>query len=209
MLTELVREPEAYFAERVKYPTLRWQTVIVVLAGVIAHIWRLTTYSILGASSEYIGDVLLLFWLGGVIEFIVLWILLTWVMSFVAGLLGEKVRFGRLLRVSGYGFVPIIVSGAIWSAGYYIALQDVVPPEPPTRDGFRFQYEVYAEWITQIAGHPALFAAAGLGSLFVLVAGYLWYQAILGVTEHEGESAAIPPGVAVAIFIGWTFYLMF
>jgi hypothetical protein len=208
MLIELVRNPRPYFADRIKYPSIRKQAVIVVIAGMIAHSWRLSLFSILGGSSDYIASILIIFWFGGVVEFIAAWLLLTGIMQFVANLLGGDVSYGRLLRLTGYGFTPLIISGAIWSAGHYIALQDTFPPPPPLRESFVHKFESYSEFMAQVAGDPAIYGAVALGSLFVVAAGYLWYLGVSVASDLSDERAGAAAGIAVAVYLGWIFYTL-
>lgn len=208
MLTELVTNPRPYFAERVKYPRIRRQAIIVVIAGIVSHVWRLSFFDILGASSQYISSILIIFTFAGIVEFIAIWFVLTWVMQFVANFLDGDVRFGRLLRLTGYGFAPVIVGGAAWSVGRYIAFQGANPPEPPLRQAFQYEYESYTNFMGQFAGDPAIYAGVAVGAIFVLGAGYLWYQAVSVASELEGDRAAIPAGVAVALWLGYIFYTM-
>jgi hypothetical protein len=205
MLTELVREPGPYFQERIKYPRLRTQTIIVVLAGLIANAWHIALFFILGASSAYIEDVLLLLTGIGIVEFLAWWVILTGVMHVVANLLGGDSTYGRLLRLTGYGFLPLVISGAIWSGGYYLALQGAAPPAPPRVESFQYRYESYSQFMEQVAGEPLLLGAIFFGSLFVLAAGYLWLQAVSVSADLETEQAGIAAGVAVVIYVARLF----
>lgn len=208
MLTELARNPRPYFAERVKYPRLRRQAIIVVIAGMVAHVWKLTAVNTLGAASDYIVDILIILWFAGVMEFVIAWLVLTGIMQIVSGLLGGDTSYGRLLRLTGYGFTPLIISGAIWSIGHHIALLGAGPPDPPTRQSFRYGYESYSEYVAQVSGDLVIFGSVVVGSIFVLAAGYLWYQGVSVASELEDRGAAITAGVAVAAYLGYVYYTM-
>ena len=110
MLTEIVRRPRSYFEQRVKYPQLRPQALIVALAGLVANLWHLALLEALGASVQYVEDVLFILTAAGILEFLIVWIVLTGVMHFLTAMLGEGSSYGRLLRLTGYGFLPVIVS---------------------------------------------------------------------------------------------------
>lgn len=201
MLTEIVRSPRSYFEQRVKYPQLRPQTLIVALAGLIANLWHLTLFETLGASVQYVEDVLFILTAAGILEFLILWIVLTGVMHFLTAVLGEGSSYGRLLRLTGYGFLPVIVSGAVWSVGYYLTMRGANPPQPPQAPGFEGRYVVYSEYMAQSVQDPILLAALAIGSVFLLGAGYLWWQGITVVADITEERAGAVAGVALLLFL--------
>lgn len=206
MVTELATNPRGYFAERIKYPQLRRQVGIVLLAGLVANLWQLGLLAGLGASSDYIADVLLILTGVGLLEYLAVWLVLTIVMSLVAGLLGGDSSTGRLLRLTGYGFVPLIVSGIVWSVGHYLTYTGVGAPNPPEAASFYSRYQTYTEFLARGSGDLVLYGSIVVGSVFVLLAGYLWYQAIATATELERDRAAIPAVVATGLAFVWVFF---
>jgi len=206
MIAELIRTPNQYFTDRIKYPHLRTQAIIVALAGLLTHGWRLGTMQNLGASSTYIEDVLIILTFAGILEFFFWWLALTAVMHLVANALGGDSSYGRLLRLVGYSFLPLLLSGAVWSAGRYIAIQGVTnPPEPPISSSFQYRYESYSRFLDQAAGDPLLLGSLVLGSVFVLAAGYLWLQAVSVAADIDTNSAGIAAGIATVIFLARVF----
>lgn len=208
MVTELVTNPERYLAERVKYPRIRWQIVIVVVAGVVANVWKPALIFQLGAAAGYVADVLIILAFVGVLEFVAVWLVLTGVMSVVSGVLGGDASYGRLLRVSGYGFVPLVASGLVWSVGHYVTLGDAGSPEPPLRAGFYHQYQSYVEFTARTAGDPVLYGAIAVGSVFVLASGYLWLRAIAAATDLDEREARVTAVVTVGLCLAWIFVSM-
>jgi hypothetical protein len=206
MITELVSNPQPYFQDRIKYPQLRYQTIIVVLVGLVANVWHLTLFFTLGASATYIESVLILLTAIGIIEFLAWWVILTGVMHFAAGLLGGDSNFGRLLRLTGYGFLPMILSGAVWSGAHYLALQGLNPPNPPEVSSFEYRYESYTQFMTQIGGDPLLIAGIALGSVFILASGYLWLKGVSVASGLNDERAGVAAGLAVLVLIGRVFF---
>lgn len=203
MVTELATDPRGYFAERIKYPQLRRQVAIVLVAGLVANLWQLALLFGLGASSDYIADVLIILTGVGLLEYLAVWLVLTTVMSLVAGFLGANTSIGRLLRLTGYGFVPLVVSGAVWSIGHYLTYTGVGAPNPPEAASFYYRYQTYSEFIARGSGDLVLYGSIAVGSAFVLLAGYLWYQAIATATELESDRAAIPAAVATGLAFVW------
>ena len=205
MVMELATDTRGYLAERIKYPRIRWQVMIVLLAGLVANLWRPSLIVGLGAPSEYIADVLIILTFAGLIEFVFLYLGLTAVMYVVTGMLGGDTSYGRLLRVTGYGFIPLIVSGAVWSVGYYITFTNVGAPNPPVSASFYGRYESYTAFLAMGSGDLVLYGAIAVGSMFVLVAGYLWYQAIAAATELERDRAFVPAAIAMGLCFVWVF----
>jgi hypothetical protein len=201
MITELVRDPQPYFQERIKYPRLRYQTLIVVLVGLAANVWNVSLFFTLGAAATYVESALLLLTAIGVIEFVAWWVVLTGVMQIIANVLGGDANYGRLLRLTGYGFLPMIVSGAIWSVTYFLSLQGLSPPDPPEVNSFEYTYQSYSQFLGQTAGDPVLLAGITVGSLFILGSGYLWLRGVSVAADLEDERAGAAAGAAVLILL--------
>lgn len=206
MITELVRNPQPYFQERIKYPRLRYQTIIVVLVGLVANAWNISLFFTLGAAATYVESALLLLTAIGILEFIGWWIILTGVMHVIANVLGGDSNYGRLLRLTGYGFLPMIVSGAIWSITYYVSLQGTAPPDPPEVNSFEYTYESYSEFMSQIGGDPILIGGITVGSLFILGSGYLWLRGVSVAAGIDDQRAAAAAGAAVLILVARVFF---
>ena len=202
MIRELIQTPREYFSERIKYPQLRMQSIFVALAGLLTGVWRLGVHQDLGAAVSYIEDVLIILMFLSIAEFFLWWIFLTILMVLIANGFGGDATIGGLLRLTGYGFLPLMLSGAIWSIGHYLALQGATPPEPPLHAGFQYQYTRYDQFMEQAAGEPFLLGALAFGTLFVLAAGYFWYHAVAVAAEVENNYAGLAAGIAVAIFLG-------
>ena len=201
MLAEIVRSPRSYFEQRVKYPQLRPQALIVAVAGLVANLWHLALFETLGASVQYVEDVLFILTVAGILEFLIIWIVLTGVMHFLTAILGEGSSYGRLLRLTGYGFLPAIASGAVWSVGFYLTMRGASPPNPPQTPGFEGRYIVYSEYMAQSAQDPILLAALAVGSLFLLATGYLWWQSITVVADIDEERAGAVAGVGLLLLL--------
>jgi len=198
MFPELITTPESYFQERVKYPTLRPQALIVVIAGFVANVWYLSLFNRIGAAAVYVRDVLYIMPFAGVLEFLIVWLVFTALMHFLALMVGGDSSFGQLLRLTGYGFLPMIVGGAIWSLGYYLAVAGATPPEPPVVPSFAARYEVFTAYMAPSYSDPVLIGALVLGSAFVLGSAYLWGQAISVVSGLDRDrSFAIAAGVGM------------
>lgn len=205
MFPELFVTPTAYFEERVKYPKLKVQFVIVVLVGLIANLWRVRVIQQLGAAASYVEDILYIFVMVGIAEFILWWLILTFIMHVLAIFLGGDSSYGDLLRLTGFGFWPMIIMGAVFSGGWILALRDAPPPEAPPRvPSFRQRFQVYNEWLVDTANvytDPVLLASLLIGSLFVIGAGILWIRAVQVVTGLDEPRAAIAAGVPVLILL--------
>lgn len=209
MIREIITDPEAYFEERVKYPSVRIQLVVVVLAGLAANVWRPAIIQELGGASMYVDDVLLIFTIAGVIEFLLWWAILTALMVLIANQLGGDGRIAELFRLTGYGFLPMIVGGLIWSGGYYWVLQGVASPGAPRQSGFQYEYESYAEFFEAGAGDPLLLGILAVGSIFVLASGYLWLLGVKVAAEVDRNEAAIAVAPAVILLLLMTFFRPF
>lgn len=205
MIRDIITDPDAYFEERIKYPRLRTQLTIVVAVGLIANLWRPAIISDLGAASIYVDEVLLLFTIVGVLEFLLWWVLLTGLILVVVRVLDGATNFASLFRLTGYGFLPLIPAGAIWSGAYYWVLSGAGPPEAPRQPGFQYEYEIYAEYFAQTAGDPVLLGALAVGSIFVVAAGYLWVVGVTVATSLERDRAIAAVAPAVGILLVWTF----
>ena len=205
MFPELLTDTTSYFRQRVKYPTLRAQVIMVTLAGLAANAWRIALLVTLGAAATYVEAPLYITTAIGLIEVFVLWGLGTAVVHLVASSLGGDSSYGQLLRLTGYGFAPIVVGGAIWSAGWYLALQSVEPPAPPGDRRFVAAYVSLQNYLGQAAGDPVLLAGLAIGAVFVAVGGCFWYRAVRVVTGIGEGPAAIAAGLPLAAYVAWEF----
>ena len=206
MIVELVRDPRGYFEERIKYPQLRNQVVIVAIAGLVASLWRIALIPGLGAASVYVDDVMIILTIANVLALLVIWFVVAVVMQVIAGVLGGGGTTGDLLKLTGYGFLPIIVSGLVWSIGYYWTLSGAAAPPAPRQAGFQFSYVSYTEYLNQVTGDPLLLGALAVGSIFVVAAGYLWMHAVQVSTGLDRNRAVVAVGPAVALVIIYVFF---
>ena len=208
MVRRLITDPDEYLRERIKYPRLRTQVLIVFLAGVAITAWRLSRYVIWRGAAQYITDPILMLTVGEVGLVVIAWLLLALIWHYLAAWFGGGTSYGRMLRASGYGFAPLIVAGAIWSTGYGYALANASnPPQPPDiggpqSPGFQHYYAQYEEFVVQVQDDPLVLVALGIGALFVLWAGYLWQRAVLVAGETNERVAG------VAALLGMTAFLV-
>jgi len=205
MFPELLTDTTSYFSERIKYPSLRTQTIVVVLAGMAANVWRISLLATLGAATIYVESPLYITTAIGIVEVFLLWGLGTGFVHLIVSSLSSDSSYGRLLRLTGYGLVPTVVGGAIWSVGWYLALQNVGPPAPPEDRRFVAAYRSLQNYLGQAAGDPVLIAAIAVGSVFVAVSAYFWYRAIRVATDIDEGPAAIAAGLPLAVYAIWEF----
>ena len=205
MIRQLISRPDEYLRERIKYPRLRAQVLIVLLAGVAITAWRVSLYVTWSGSAQYITDPILMLTVGEIGMVVIAWLLLALIWHYLATFFGDGTSYGRMLRATGYGFAPLIVAGTVWSAGYGYALANAPnPPQPPDvagpqSPGFQHYYAQYEDFVVQVQDDPLVLVALGIGALFVLWAGYLWQRAVLvaGETSERVAGAAALLGMTV------------
>jgi len=203
MFTELATTPKPYFQERIKYPALKQQVLVVLLVGIAVNVWRVAIVVPLGATASYIDDAMVLLTLAGLAEYVLLWLVIAGVIHLLASVAGGDSRYDELLRLTGYGFAPIIVGGAIRSAGYYLALSGGTPPDSPRGSGFEASLSTWNEFVAQTAGDAIVLGALVVGSVFVVLAGYLWLLAVTVVTDLETDRAGAVASVATLLVVVW------
>ena len=207
----ILREPEEYFRDRVKYPRLRMQVMVVLLAGIAITLWRPSLYYFWSGSAQYITDPILMLTFGEITAVLLLWLILGLIWHYMAQFFGGDSNYGRMLRTTGYGFFPIIIAGLIWSAGYAYTLSNAPnPPQPPQlagmqSAGFQHYYAQYEDFVGQVHDDPIILVAIGIGSLFVLWAGYLWQRAVMVSGDTNEKVAGAAALLGMSVFLLWAF----
>ncbi|MFB6138217.1 MAG: Yip1 family protein [Halobacteriaceae archaeon] len=220
MFPELFTQPTNYFEERVKYPRLKVQLGIVALVGLAANFWRLWLRNQLGGNARVFEGLLVIFTGVGVIEFVVWWLVLTFVMHVLATFLGGRSKYGDLLRLTGFGFWPMILSGIVFSLGWMQALGPYTSGAETLgqragnlrNTSFRQTFQEFNLWLVKdvsVYSDPALIAAVAVGSFFIIASGVLWVRAVQVVTGLEEPRAALTAAVPVLILMFRVFQPIF
>lgn len=177
MATKALRRSDQFFEEKAQFGRLRLAGLVVTLVGFAYALQSIAMYYALGAQRTEVSNAITVEFAARFAEPVLLWAVLTVVFYLAAKLLGARVRFGRLLKLTGIGFIPFVLTGLAWSVGYYLSFRDLTVPE--VRVGvLASEREALAALSADVTGDPELVGATVVGCLFALTAIYFWGLAI-------------------------------
>lgn len=177
MATNVLHRSDQYFEEKAQFGRLRLAGLVITLVGFAYALQSIAMYYSLGAQRTELSNAITIEFGARFLEPVLLWGILTTVFYLAAKLLGARVRFGRLLKLTGIGFIPFVLTGLVWSIGYYLAFQDLTVPD--VRVGvLGSEREALAALSAEATADPALVGATVVGCLLALVAVYFWGLAI-------------------------------
>lgn len=193
MVTKLFTNPDAFFAERADEARLRWPALVVVAAGATS---AGTTFAVAPKVLESIPEsieafAVVGFGIGSLYSFVsavMIWIVYSGVFFLLSHHLGGDGEFRRLVRLTGWGFLPAVVSGIVGFVALMIALDSV-------SGGAASREQVLAA----VQSHPAMRASELLGQLLFLWQGILWVFAVKWARDLSLRRAAITVAVPVAV----------
>lgn len=213
MDTSLLTDPETFFQQRSENPGLLRPLAIVLLAAIFSIGGSILLYQ---ALSTELPLFFLIFQAGGIIVgfffTFVVWIFLAIVFYVISIVVGGEGSLGDTLKLTGWGFVPRIISGIITTIAYYIALQATEVPSFPENIDIQNQAQAEAalnavfEFQTAIYTHPAVRVASVIAILLLIWQLVLWVFAVKSTRDLTIRGAAISVGIPVGLYILYQIY---
>jgi hypothetical protein len=173
----------------------------VLLAGVALAFQSVAVYYALGPRANDLNNAITVEVIIGFGTSIVLWLIFTGVFSVLMRLLTSRIRFGRLFKLVGWGFVPFVFAGLVWSAGRYFAFQGQTVPDGVRVGVLSSEREALQSITAGVTGDPVLVATTAVGCVFVLLSGYLWSFAVEYSSDLNRRRATLIAGVPVVLYI--------
>ena len=199
----VLTNPNAFFSQDpAAWERLRTPALLVLAAALIAGATAyLTTDLIAGMMpaevQQYRGVMVIAGSIGGPITTFVLWAVWTGVFFLVSLIFQGKGSFRRTLAAIGYGYLPLVLGGAVSLVLFMVTLP-----------GIRVTPVTSLEEIPTAAAalmhQPVMLLSGILGILFLLWAANIW---VFGIRHARGlplRNAAITVGVPVALYLLYT-----
>lgn len=202
MVTQTLRNPVPFFKHQAQFGKLRLSGVVMLFAGIAYALQSIAVYYALGADRTNLANAITVEFAILFLEPLVVWAIFTVVFYLFAKLLGARIRTGRLFKLTGLGFLPIIMTGLVWSVGHYMAVRGQTVSD--VRVGvLGDEREAYATLIEQVVGDPILVATTLIGCVFILASIYLWGLAIEYSSDLERRRTiviAAVPAIAYVVY---------
>lgn len=198
------RDIDSFFEQEAQFGRTRRSVAVVFLTALAMGAQSLATYYALGADRLEVSNALTVEFAYQFGEPILLWVALTGVLYLLGRVFTSRIRIGRLFKLLGWGFVPMIATGLLGAVGRYIAFSDVAVPDDVQVGVLESEREAYAAMSAEVAGDPVLVGTVVAGSLFVLVSGYLWTVALEYSSNLDRGRAGLVTAVPVVVYVAFT-----
>lgn len=203
MVPDLLTDPDAFFEREAEDPGWLRPTGIVVLAAVVGVLSSVpvlrATMGSLPPEAGALGPVVYVIGAaGGIIATLVFWVLYSLVFHVIsaAAFAGEG-SFGDTMKLTGWGFIPHVISGLIGAAVNFYVFSTVQFPSNPARMG---------AFVTSLRSQPLFVVTQVLGIAFLLWSAFLWAFAMRHGRKLTLRQSGITVGVPVAIVLLYRLY---
>lgn len=205
---DLLINPRAFFDGMFteEKPDLKIPVVIVLVIALLGGVTAMTvssvTVQLMPAELSGMGTIMSA--IGFIAAFIgafLMWIIWAAVFHGISALRGGRGSFNNTLAVTGYGFVPQIISGIIGAAFTWWYFSGVTVPV--VTDPLQIQAVV-----TELMAAPELMTVAVIGIVFLLWSANIWIFGMMEARRINVKDAAIAvliPVAAYVIFSLWQF----
>lgn len=204
MATRNVSGINSFLREQAQYGRFRGPTLSVLLAGVAFGLQGVAIYYALGEEALDISNAITVEVAIQFGEPIALWFVLSGAFALIARMFTSRIRIGRLFKLSGWGFLPFVVTGITWALGDYLVFQDQTVPDGVQVGVLSAEREAFQLIVTRVATDPVIIATTVIGCVFILGSGYIWSLAVKYSTDLERRQSMIVaflPTLAYIAFI--------
>ncbi|RDZ51345.1 hypothetical protein C5C07_17330 [Haloferax sp. Atlit-4N] len=215
-MANLFMDPNRFFEERIKYPTLTAQSIIILVtalafAGDMIGVY-ITTF---GMEVNHYESLIVVLSMMYIALPLVLWPTFTFTFWAIGKAVNARLSYGLLLRMTGWGFLPMIGAGVSWSLGRYLAIRSTNPCDsalvcdPLFIGTIAIQMEDIYLYVGSATSSVIFQTAFIVGVLFVLLSTYLWYNAVYEASTLTRQGSLLAVGLPVLIFLSVYTYLIF
>lgn len=196
---DALASPQDFFEDGVE-PLPFWQpALIVTLGGVLGVIQgvlvtRFALSAVEGAGETAAGIVIVISVITGLLVVFVMWLLFAGFIHGMSALLGaDRGSFMETLNVTGWGFLPTLISSTLSVYATWSVLQEL-PPSAATNQNLQ----------AQLQGTTLFQVAAVVGIVMAIWQGIIWAYGAHEVRGLDFRRAAIVAFVPAAVSIGLT-----
>lgn len=207
---QLFRDPRSFFERRLNYPEIKtasWIILVLCLLNWVEVIALWLNIPVI-IRKEYIAG-LLIFMGINIATPALLWFVYSLWIRFVAGIVGgrtQSLRLYTIMRFTGWGFIPALLAPIAWAIGRYQFYQDVTfqayEVGPLVTLSMLDQLEITEQMMQQAYNDPTFVSLIVVGSLFLLISGYIWTTVVEMVSNDINRArAAIIAYLPILAFI--------
>lgn len=199
-MIEIITSTDDFFEQQARQGTYKGPGVVLAITGLAFALQHIGTYYALGPGRTRFVSAFTILFTTQLLEPLLLWIVFSMVFYVIASSLGGDILIGRVFRLSGWGFLPLILTGLVWTIARHVVLQSAPVPDF-TRGVLQEELNAYGQIVAQHS--EALEVVFLVGSIFLLSSIYLWAYAIKKsgtVTTRAAVISAAFPTVVYVLF---------
>ncbi|MFC6964756.1 YIP1 family protein [Halocatena marina] len=198
----LFANPNEFFEERIKYPTMTAQSAIILVTALAFGGQMIGVYfTTLGMEVNHYESLIIVLSIVQMIVPLVLWPAFTLIFWGIGKAVNAQLRFKLLLRLTGWGFLPMIGAGMSLALGRYVPLRAANPCnaalvcDPAYTGTLTLLVEDLFLYIGSATSSVVFQAAFVVAVLFILLSAYLWYNAVYEASTltRQGAFLAVAP----------------
>lgn len=197
-MLDIITDPSEFFERQARQGTFKGPGVVLLVTGLSFALQHIATYYTLGPDRSRFVSVFTVMFTAQLLEPLFLWIVFSILFYGIAVFLGGDVLIGRVFRLSGWGFLPLILSGFVWAAGRWIILRSAPIPDF-TRGVLGEELDAYGQIVAQHSQSLTIVFLAG--SVFMAVSVYLWIHALKKSGMLSTKVATVSTAVPAVVYI--------
>lgn len=199
-MLDIITDPETFFERQARQGSFKGPGLVLLITGLSFAFQHIATYYTLGPERSEFVSVFTVLFTAQLIEPLFLWIVFSIVFYGIAVTLGADILIGRVFRLSGWAFLPLVLSGIGWAVGRWIVLDSAAVPDF-TSGVLGEELEAYGQIVAQHA--QPLVAVFLLGSVFMIASLYLWMHALRKSGTLSRRTALISTAIPVLAYVGF------
>ena len=209
MLSKSINQFDAFFEDQARFGRNRLPLLIVFITGFAIGLQSVAVHYALGDDASALANALTVTFFFEWLRPFVLWIGFTFIFYILAKVFNARLRFGRLFKLVGWGFIPFIFSGVIWAIGRYLVFQNQEVPDGVREGVLSSELDAYESILETIAGEPVLVITTVIGCIFVVGSGMIWIKAVSLSSDLNDRQAHLVAGIPVFLYILFEIYRSF
>ncbi|QSG13586.1 Yip1 family protein [Halapricum desulfuricans] len=199
-MLSVIRDPALFYQEqatdRLSGPILT--VLIAAVTNVLATVILLaSSWSTIAEASTYVTTAYVLSIFFGIGSVVGSWVLYSAAFHAVSAVFGGEGSFRRTLTYTGWGFVPIAVSGLIHAGLIFLRVREAIFPDSAQQLG---------PFVQQLTSGPLFTMASLLGIVFTIWSGVIWTFAMRDARALSLRYAAATVALPLGIWITWRLY---
>ena len=202
-MRQLLSDPDTFFERETRQGRLRGPVLVVSLVGISFALQSVAIFVAVEDALD-INSILTVNGILFILEPFFAWGVLTILFFVLAKIWAPTVNFGRLFRLTGWGFLPVVLSGIVWSIGSYLAFRGRTVPEHVRRGLLESEREGYEILLEEASADSTLLVGLIVGGLFIFAAGYFWTYAVAYSTDLPRRKIILVTAIPTLLYFVWS-----